>query len=70
MTGDSGEPQIVWGPCCFCVEAIPESEVDPCRRTVETSKGAWQVWFCHAECFKSRLGTNFDDPELLAPGIF
>src|SRR5690349_11252681 len=46
------------GPCPFCGEMIVHSEVDPCRITVETVKGKWQVWFCHAACFKSKIVPN------------
>jgi hypothetical protein len=42
-------------PCCFCGEDIHSSELDPCRVTVETADGFWQIWFCHAACFKSRI---------------
>jgi len=47
--------KVEWGPCCFCGQPIGDSERDPCRVTVETRQEKWQVWFCHAECFKSRL---------------
>ena len=49
------EVKIGWGPCCFCGGEITETAVDPCSVTVETSGKKWQVWFCHAECFKNRL---------------
>jgi len=49
------EVKIGWGPCCFCGDEIAETEIDPCSITVETSKHEWQIWFCHGECFKSRL---------------
>ncbi|HEV3263151.1 MAG TPA: hypothetical protein VG013_40325 [Gemmataceae bacterium] len=52
------QPQILWGPCCFCGEQIAPSDIDPCRVTVETSKGEWQVWFCHAACFRERVIDN------------
>jgi hypothetical protein len=52
------EKDVRFGPCCFCGEQIDASEVDPCRVTVETSAAKWQVWFCHAECFKARLTDN------------
>jgi hypothetical protein len=58
--------KIEWGPCCFCSEAIKPTAAEPCRVTVETQGGKWQVWFCHADCFKSRLTTLRD----LEPGIF
>jgi hypothetical protein len=52
-------PGIKWGPCCFCGATCEEGEHDPCRVTVETSEGKWQVWFCHARCFKALLKTDF-----------
>ena len=54
-----------FGPCCFCGCDIESTGVDPCRVTVETEAGKWQVWSCHARCFKARLT---DPPE--APGLF
>ena len=42
------EREISLGPCCFCAATIQATEVDPCQVTVETAKGQWQVWFCHA----------------------
>ena len=53
--------RVEFGPCCFCGDAIEESEKDPCRLTVETRTGKWQVWFCHATCFRQQLVT---DPNL------
>jgi hypothetical protein len=61
MPDQSGEPLIEWGPCCFCGNAITQSATDPCRVTVETEQGKWQVWFCHGDCFKQRLANR---PEL------
>jgi hypothetical protein len=58
--------EIKWGPCCFCGEQMNKSLVDPCRVTVETASGRWQLWFCHAECFRTRL---VDEP-MLEPAIF
>ena len=49
------EVKVGWGPCCFCGGEIAETAVDPCSVTIETSKNKWQIWFCHSECFKSRL---------------
>ena len=46
------------GPCPFCGELIEETEVDPCSLTVTTSKELWQVWHCHAECFKKQIVEN------------
>lgn len=47
--------EVTFGPCCFCNQPIEDSAVNPCRVTVETSKGEWQVWFAHAKCFRERL---------------
>lgn len=47
--------EIGAGPCCFCGELIAESRLDPCRVTVETHEGPWQVWFAHSVCFKDRI---------------
>jgi hypothetical protein len=60
------ESKVAWGPCCFCGKPIQPTSVEPCRLTVETQSGGWQVWFCHAECFKSQI-TKLHD---LEPGIF
>jgi hypothetical protein len=46
------------GPCPFCGEFIAETEVDPCSLTVTTLKEQWQVWRCHAECFKKQIVEN------------
>jgi hypothetical protein len=59
------EREISLGPCCFCAATIHATEVDPCQVTVETAKGQWQVWFCHAACFKAKLN---DPPDW--PGVF
>jgi hypothetical protein len=64
MADPKKEVRVEWGPCCFCAQPIANSALDPCRVTVENAAGKWQVWFCHAECFKSRLT---DPPE--APGM-
>ena len=50
--------EVKWGPCCFCALEITQTSIDPCRLTVETAGGKWQVWFCHAECFKEQLSTE------------
>ena len=65
---DSGpvtNAKVEWGPCCFCGLEIQLSDVDPCRIQVSTASGKWQVWFCHAACFKQRIK---NPPE--APGFF
>ena len=46
------------GPCCFCGKPISAAAPDPCRVTIETAAGKWQVWFAHAECFKARLAKD------------
>jgi hypothetical protein len=58
---------VVFGPCCFCGKSIEEhapeeNAPDPCRITVETAGGKWQVWFCHAACFRERLSNSPDLP--------
>jgi hypothetical protein len=51
--------------CCFCAESIEPADTDPCRITVETATGKWQVWYCHGICFRNGL----TDPPT-APGFF
>ena len=46
------------GPCPFWGELIEETELDPCSITVTTRKDLWQLWHCHAECFKQRIVEN------------
>ena len=46
------------GPCPFCGKMIEETAVDPCGITVTTKEGMWQVWSCHAACFKSKMVEN------------
>jgi len=52
--------QVTFGPCCFCGQQIEQSSIDPCRVTVETASGKWQVWFCHSACFKERIVPDLD----------
>ena len=54
----TSEVKIGWGPCCFCGGEIVASEVDPCSIRVETATRKWQMWFCHAECFKKEIVTD------------
>jgi len=56
---------VTFGPCCFCGRDIEKTATDPCRVTVETAGGMWQVWMCHGTCFRQKLA---DPPE--APGLF
>ncbi len=50
--------KVEWGPCCFCGRDISPSEIDPCSVTVSTRGTKWQVWYCHADCFKDRLNSE------------
>ena len=59
--------KVEFGPCCFCGKAIEESKVDPCRVTVSTKDDKWQVWFCHSDCFKTRIAEH---PMDLSPAHF
>jgi hypothetical protein len=58
MSASNTAREIQWGPCCFCGKQIQQTEVDPCRVTVETASKRWQVWFCHANCFRGHLADN------------
>lgn len=58
--------KVTFGPCCFCGVSIAETKLDPCRIAVEPANGGFQVWFCHAACFKERIVPGHD----LEPGIF
>jgi hypothetical protein len=62
--------KLQWGPCCFCGLQIDATAKDPCRVTVETAGGKWQVWFCHAHCFKDRLSIRPDLLGLFDPAHF
>lgn len=46
---------VQWGPCCFCGQPIESNDVDPCSVQVSTVEEKWQVWFCHAACFRERI---------------
>jgi hypothetical protein len=62
---ESELPEISFGPCCFCNQQIAESDIDLCAVRVETAGGKWQVWYCHADCFRERLvrrDDGFFDP--------
>jgi hypothetical protein len=62
--------EVKWGPCCFCALEITQTSIDPCRVTVETAGGKWQVWFCHAECFKEQLSTHPEIVSMFPPAHF
>jgi hypothetical protein len=61
---------VEFGPCCFCSRQIESSNVDPCRVTVETAQSKWQVWYCHADCFRTRLADLPDHPGFFDPAHF
>jgi hypothetical protein len=61
---------VAFGPCCFCGGDIEERKPDPCRLTVETAEGKWQVWYCHGACFRARLAATPDYPGFLDPAHF
>lgn len=62
--------EVEFGPCCFCGLSIRGTNIDPCRVQVSTVSDKWQVWVCHAECFKQRLAVTQDTPGLLDPAHF
>lgn len=62
--------KVEWGPCCFCGLGIQPSPVDPCRVQVSTASSKWQVWFCHAACFKQRIKNAPEAPGLFDPAHF
>jgi hypothetical protein len=65
------EPEIRFGPCCFCAEQIEEQGPDPCSITVETAReGEWQTWFCHAASFKARITNPSWAPDFNDPAFF
>jgi len=64
------EERITWGPCCFCGKDIAPTEIDPCNVQVTTQMDRWQMWFCHALCFKQRLAHMPPDGPDLEPAIF
>jgi hypothetical protein len=64
------ENAIKWGPCCFCAGQIKPTSPDPCRVTVTTAEGKWQVWFCHGRCFRERLAETPDNPGFFDPAHF
>jgi hypothetical protein len=44
---------------------MQDTKTDPCWVRVETAEAKWQIWHCHAACFRERL---VDLPEM--PGFF
>jgi len=63
-------PEIKFGPCCFCGNDIDEQPPDPCSVRVTTVDGKWQVWRCHAACFRARLAVLPEAPGLFEPAHF
>jgi hypothetical protein len=62
--------KVEWGPCCFCGLLIDSSEIDPCSVMVSTAQKKWQVWYCHALCFKARLNLDPNLNGLFDPAHF
>lgn len=56
--------------CCFCASPIANNANEPCQLVVTTNSGLWQVWYCHASCFKNRLGSMPDAPDFFSPAHF
>lgn len=57
--------------CCFCGKPIEGKPPDPCRVTVEIcEEGKWQLWYCHASCFRERLTDPSGAPGLFEPRYF
>ncbi|MCL4268047.1 MAG: hypothetical protein KJZ72_00810 [Anaerolineales bacterium] len=68
MEEKSKNTEVCFGLCCFCGEDIISTNIDPCRVTVETVSEKFQIWFCHAECFKNKI---FKHPQIdLSPAHF
>jgi hypothetical protein len=65
-----GTMEVTFGPCCFCAMEITETETDPCQITVETRKNQWQTWHCHGSCFKAKLSSPPEAPDLFEPAHF
>jgi hypothetical protein len=63
-------PEIKFGPCCFCGNDIGDQPPDPCSVRVATVDGKWQVWRCHAACFRERLAVLPEAPGLFEPAYF
>jgi hypothetical protein len=57
---DAKHPQVVFGPCCYCNRQIESTKIDPCMVKVQTRDGLWQVWHCHARCFRERIFARED----------
>lgn len=58
------------GLCCFCGAIIHASGPDPVELTVTAATGKWQVWWCHAACFKQRLTDPPGAEGFFAPAHF
>jgi hypothetical protein len=61
---------VQFGPCCFCGKLIEDRKPDPCRVTVETVEGKWQVWHAHGNCFRASLAAMPEAPGLFDPAHF
>ena len=71
LPGRASPPlEITFGPCCFCGQDIEPVYPDPCSVKVATATDRWQMWWCHAVCFKERLAELPEAPGLLEPDSF
>lgn len=65
------EPVVVFGGLClFCGNEIEASAPDPIEVTATTATGKWQVWWCHAACFKANITDPPDAEGFFAPAHF
>jgi hypothetical protein len=54
--GEAGVTAVTFGgQCCFCGNVINAEGPDPLEVNVTTATGKWQVWWCHAACFKAQI---------------
>lgn len=47
--------------CCFCGKEIWASDDDPTNLAVGTRSEVTKTWWCHLDCFNSRL-PNMPEP--------
>ena len=71
MSADVERPsKVEWGPCCFCGLPIQANGTEPCHLQVSPTSRKWQMWFCHASCFKERLAKSAELMGLFDPAHF
>jgi hypothetical protein len=68
MAYEKAALRVEFSPCCFCGINIVTTDIDPCSVQVSTRVGKWQVWFCHAKCFKERIAAQTEID--LSPAYF